>query len=189
MHIAHTLPVVNWKLTNFRSIRISTNQGGFNINICLNFENTFFLQNTLSLSSFWEDVQKWETCRHGVCPWNSFWQNFQIIQNSKHLDLSFLASTLGMMSHVILLFLRGSLTLRIARGCLLKFKFLGIFSYPSPLLLCSISGIRLINCLLSKHLVHSHHVVHRPSFEKYLALSIVISCLKLGLTFCFKPLF
>ena len=62
-----------------------------------------------------------------------------------------------------------------------------LLSIPSSL--CSISGIRLIICLLSKHLVHSHHAVHRPSFEKYLALSIVISCLKLGLTFCFKLLF
>ena len=181
---------MNWKLTNFRSFRkSSTNQGGFYISICLNFENTFSLQNTLSLSSFWQDVQKWETCRHRICPWSSFWQNFQIIQNSKHLDLSVLTSTLGIMSHLIFLFLRGSLTLRIAWGCLIKFKFLGIFSYPSPLPLCSISGIRLIICLLSKHLVHSHDAVHRPSFENYLAVSIVISCLKLGLTFCFKLLF
>lgn len=135
IHIAHTLPVVSWKLTNLRSLRkSSTDHGELNISICLNFENTFSLQDTILLSSFWEDVQKRETCRHEICPWNSFWQNFQIIQNSKHLDLSFLTSTVGIISHLIFfLFPRGSLTWRITWGCLLKFKFLGIFSYPSPL--------------------------------------------------------
>lgn len=84
-----------------------------------------------------------------------------------------ITSTLNLVSPLILLFLKGSLGLKIAWGIYIKVQ----ISVHVPLI-CPSSPIRcfwnrtVIICILSNHLSYSDYVVHRPKFEKNLACLI-----------------